>query len=114
LATTPLLVTWIDSSGISQEKKLKIISTDKKFTTTDNSVVINLIPTNSKVLYIPIEDKIDFNSMTQEEKNTLRAVLYYNTDCPMEVSIDLGTVEIVYFMNRFEYPESQKMLVTVV
>jgi hypothetical protein len=110
---TPLLITWTDINGVIQEKKLKVSSTDKRFTTTDNSVVINLIPMNSKVLYIPVEDKIDFNLMTEEEKNTLRAVLYYNTDSPMDVSIDLGTIEIIYFMNDFKYPESQKMLVTV-
>jgi hypothetical protein len=125
--TTPLLITWttpvgtlnsetgeIATEDTLHEKKLKVSIVDKKFATAEGSVVINIIPVNDKLAFIMIEDKINFSVFTDEEKNTLRAILYYNTDYPVNVSIDLGSVEIIYFMNRFEYPESQKLLLKVI
>ncbi len=124
---TPFWIIWTTPSGtlnseigeiVSEdtlhERKIKVVLTDKKFTTTSDSVVINIIPENNKIIYIPIEDKIKFNEFTQEEKDSIRAILYYNTDCPVNVSIDLGTVEIIYFMNNFMMPESQKLIVRVI
>lgn len=104
----------IVSEDTPHERKIKVVLTDKKFTTTSDSVVINIIPENNKIIYIPIEDKIKFNEFTQEEKDSIRAILYYNTDSPVNVSIDLGTVETIYFMNNFMMPESQKLIVRVI
>jgi len=82
----------------------------KYSTLSDISVVINTIPANTKVLFWIYEDKIDFNAMTQEVKDTVRFILYYNTDDPINLIPDMGTYEIVFFMGDFRMPEKVKIV----
>jgi hypothetical protein len=73
-------------------------------------MVINIIPANSKMIYWLIEDKIDFDAMTLEENNTVRFILYYNTDSPIVLIPDFGTYETVFFFGDFMYPEKFQIL----
>lgn len=106
-ANIPLKIHWMDDNTGYQEVKLKaVVQESKNLNISDNTLILNSIPPGFHGIWIDIRDQINLNSMSEAEINSIRFVIYYNTDNPVNLMPDINNIKVNYFLGDFGYPES--------